>query len=387
MLLFLLSIIALLVGLIKPNLVVRWGDRRKRNRKKVVVFYGLGIILFFVLFGITISPAYSTENFETESKTIEKVREESIKHFNSFKNVLEEKYVDFLNKEIFRLEKNHSNKIEVHYIDVGQGDSILVKQGDKSMLIDAGENHYKEVVLDYLRANGIETLDYVIGTHPHADHIGGLDHVINTFNIGKVIMPKVTHTTQTFENLIMAIKNKGLKITTPIVGDIYNLGDAKFTILGPNKSDYDNLNNYSVIIKLEYEDNSFIFTGDAETQAELEASKNGLDIKGDLLKVSHHGSDTSSTEIFLDAVNPDIAVITVGAENKYGHPDKEVIDRLEERNIKIYRSDLHGNILAIGDGKNIKIQTKTSPKKTLKLEEILNPQIEKIMDQLNKLKN
>lgn len=386
MLLFLVSIIALLIGLIKPNLVIRWGKKRKRNRKKVFAFYGSGIVLFFILFALTGSTVYSTDVFKTENQTIEIVKEESIKHFNSLKNLLEEKYDDILKGKVLGFQNRELlDKIEVHYIDVGQGDSILIKQGNNSMLIDAGENHYGEAVVDYIRGNEIDTLDYVIGTHPHSDHIGGLDDVINSFNIGKIIMPKVTHTTKTFEDVIMAIKNKEMKITTPIVGDVYKLGDAKFTILGPNKDNYNNLNDYSVLIKLEYGNNHFVFTGDAEMEAETEVTENGLDIKADVLKVSHHGSNTSTTEIFLNKVDPDFAVITVGAENRYGHPDNEVLNRLEERNIKIYRSDDHGNILAIGDGKNIKFKTQNSLNKELRLEEILNLGIKNIKKLINKL--
>ncbi len=244
-------------------------------------------------------------------------------------------------------------KMEVHFIDVGQGDAILIKQGDSSLLFDAGDNNYANTVVKYLKDNGIKKLDYILGSHPHADHIGGTDLVINTFNIGKVIMPKVTHNTKTFEDVITAIKNKSLKITTPIVGDEYALGDAKFTILAPNKSNYDNLNNHSIVIKVEYGNNSFLLTGDIEAQAESEIVNNKQNIKSDVIHIPHHGSNTSSSQSLLKAVSPSFAIISNGIENKYGHPDKSVMERLKAHNIEIYRNDLHGNIVATTDGTNI----------------------------------
>jgi competence protein ComEC len=251
--------------------------------------------------------------------------------------------------------------LKIHFIDVGQGDSILIQQGDRSMLIDAGDNQYEQRVVNYLKQNNVSKLDYVIGTHPHADHIGGLDAVINAFNIEKVIMPKVTHTSQTFEDVIIAIKNKGLKITTPHAGDTYTLGNAEFTIVAPNSSSYNNLNNYSIVLKLKHGNNSFLFTGDAENISENEILNKNHDINADVLKVGHHGSTTSTTPQFLNAVDPKYAVIQVGGNNRYGHPHTEVIERLLQRNIVIYRNDLHGTIIANSDGENIKFKIGTSP--------------------------
>lgn len=249
------------------------------------------------------------------------------------------------------------SELEVHFIDVGQGDSILIKNGAKAMLIDAGDNGYGETVVNYLKQQGIKRLDYVIGTHPHSDHVGGLDDVIDSFDIGNVIMPNVVHNTKTYEDVLLAIKNKGLKITTPIVGSDYQLGDSVFTILAPSSEKYSNVNNYSVAIRLAFIDHSFLFTGDAERLSENEMLATGLNLEADVLKVGHHGSDTSTTPDFLKRVNPKYAVIQVGENNRYNHPDSIVISRLKQAGIQTFRNDYHGTIIVRSDGNAITFQT------------------------------
>ncbi|SQB33375.1 cell wall-binding repeat-containing protein [Clostridium cochlearium] len=244
--------------------------------------------------------------------------------------------------------------LKVHYIDVGQGDSILIQQDGHNMLIDAGKNSSEKVVLDYLKSHGVTKLDYVIGTHPHEDHIGGLDAVINNFEIGQVFMPKVTHTSQTFKSVVTAITNKGLKITTPKIGDSYGLGNARWEIIAPVSASYDNLNNYSIVTKLKFGNNSFIFTGDAESLSEGEILKKQLDISSDVLKVGHHGSRTSTTQNFLNKVNPKYAVISVGKGNSYKHPNQEILNRLKSKNVKVYRTDENGTVVATSDGTSIR---------------------------------
>lgn len=246
--------------------------------------------------------------------------------------------------------------IEVHFIDVGQADSILIKSSTgKNMLIDAGNNDDEDLIYSYLKDKGIETLDIVVGTHPHEDHIGGLDTVINNFDVKKIYMPKVSNNTKTFEDVLLATKNKGLKITTPTSGDNFELGNAKCTMLAPNSSTYDELNNYSIVIKLEYEDTSFLFTGDAEGISEQEMLNKGYDLSADVLKVGHHGSESSTTELFLEAVSPKHAVIMVGKDNSYGHPHDIILQRLKENNINVYRTDKSETIIATTDGKDITI--------------------------------
>ncbi|WP_320936038.1 ComEC/Rec2 family competence protein [Enterocloster lavalensis] len=243
--------------------------------------------------------------------------------------------------------------LTVHFIDVGQGDSILAESDGRFMLVDAGENDQADTVVSYLEGHGVETLDYVIGTHPHSDHIGGLDKVIDTFDVGKVILPPVEHTTKTFEDVLDAVAGKGLKLTKPRVGDTYTLGNASFTIIAPNEDYGNDLNNWSVGIRLDYGDNRFVMCGDAEALAEADILKNGIDISAEVLKAGHHGSSTSTSEAFLDKVSPSVAVIQCGKDNSYGHPHKETLEKFKERGIQVYRNDRDGTVVAYCDGTDI----------------------------------
>lgn len=251
--------------------------------------------------------------------------------------------------------KVSSGQLKVHYIDVGQGDSILIQTPNgKNMLIDAGTNESTSKVTSYLSRLGITQLDIIAGTHPHEDHIGEMDAVINMFKVGKVYMPKVISTTQTYEDVITAIKNKGLSITTPIPGTTVDLDPAvKLEILAPNDGNYDDLNNYSIVFKLTYGSRSFLFTGDAQALSESEMLSKGFNLSADVLKVGHHGSNTSTSDAFLNAVNPKYAVISVGKNNVYGHPTQSTLQKLSAKGISTYRTDLNGSIVATCDGQNI----------------------------------
>ncbi|MCM1991983.1 MBL fold metallo-hydrolase [Oceanirhabdus seepicola] len=253
---------------------------------------------------------------------------------------------------------NVEGKLKVHYIDVGQADAILIEQEGKYMLIDAGNNDDKEILLSYLKSNGVKRLEYVIGTHPHEDHIGSLDAVIEKFEIGKVLMPKVTHTTKTFKDVVSETKKKGLKFTTPKIGDTFELGEGKFTVLAPNSSEYKDLNEYSIVIRFEYGNRSFMFTGDAEAHSEKEIINNGLELRSDVLKAGHHGSRSSSSNEFLKKVKPKYAIISCGKDNDYGHPHKEIIERYNKLGIKMLRTDKLGTIVCLSDGESIEFVSK-----------------------------
>ena len=249
--------------------------------------------------------------------------------------------------------------LRVHFIDVGQGDSILIQAGEQAMLVDAGTNESGSVVTEYLRSLNITKLDYLIGTHPHEDHIGGLDDVIHSFDIGTVIMPNVSHTTQTYEDVLDALLEKNLTVTAPHPGDSYSIGDASFTVLSPSAeiaeqaAENDDLNNLSVGIRLVYGSNAFVLCGDAESDSEEAMVESGLDLKADVLKAGHHGSSTSTSDAFLAAVDPDYAVISCGKDNSYGHPHQETMGKLNAADISIFRTDEQGTVVAVSDGSSI----------------------------------
>ena len=244
--------------------------------------------------------------------------------------------------------------LEVHYIDVGQGDATLIKCGSHAMLIDGGNNNKGTTVQLYLKKQGVESLDYVIGTHPDADHIGGLDVIVYKYNCDTVIMPDYEKDTKTYQELVDVIHDKNMKITYPVVGEQYALGEAKFTIIAPNSNSYGgNANDYSVAILLEYGKNRFLFTGDAEEASEAEMLTNGIDISADVYKVAHHGSRSASTQEFLNAVHPKYAVISCGEGNSYGHPHAEVLNWLRSMGVEVFRTDEQGSIIASSDGENI----------------------------------
>jgi competence protein ComEC len=249
--------------------------------------------------------------------------------------------------------------LSVHFIDVGQADSILVHApGGHNMLVDAGNNADANTVTSYLSKQGVKRVDVLVGTHPHEDHIGGMDVVIRQYQIGKIYMPRVTTNTRTFEDVLLAIKEKGLKASSPIPGSSIDLDPAvKVQIMAPNSTKYKDLNNYSIVLKVTYGKTSFLLTGDAERESEKEMLAKSYNLKADVLKVGHHGSNSSTSAAFLKAVAPKYAVICVGKDNDYGHPKPVTINRLGRAGVKIYRTDLNGTIVAESDGSKISIKS------------------------------
>lgn len=251
-------------------------------------------------------------------------------------------------------EEQLTDKLTVHFLDVGQGDCVLITCGEHAMLIDAGDNSMGTTVELYLRKQNIKKLDYVIGTHPDADHIGGMDVIIYKFDCDTIILPDFEKNTATYRDVIDTINNKNYKITRPAAGKTYSLGQSEFTVISPVSDDYgDNANNYSVGIRLTYGDTSFLLAGDAEEEAEEDMLDSGQELKADVFKASHHGSRTSNTEEFLEAVNPEYAVISCGENNKYGHPHAQTLNTLRAMGIKVFRTDEQGAVIIKSDGKEL----------------------------------
>ncbi len=252
------------------------------------------------------------------------------------------------------------NKMTVHYIDVGQGDSILIQVNNKNLLIDSGPSSNRKDLLNYLENLNIKKLDYIIATHPHEDHIGNMDTIIKRYNIGSFYSPKVITSSNTFESMISALVDKNLKINVLKNGvKGIDLGkNVEIQVFSPLENiSSDNLNDYSPIIKITFVNNSFLFTGDAEVSTESMVLSENNNLNCDILKVGHHGSSTSTSSNFLTSVNPSVAIIPVGKNNSYGHPTPEVLSLLNSYNIRTFRTDINGSIIAISDGNNINIST------------------------------
>ena len=253
--------------------------------------------------------------------------------------------------------KNVSNEItgiKVRFIDVGQADSILIETSNQKMLIDAGNIEDGKKLVNYFKGLGINEFNYVIGTHAHEDHIGGMSDIINNFKVDRFLMPDVITTTKTFEDTLDALNSKNIKFETPSIGNTYNMDDAVIKVLYVG-TDEDNLNNDSIVLKINYKNVKFLFMGDATTSVEKEIMND--DLKADILKVGHHGSNTSTSSDFLKKVKPSYAIVSVGLNNTYNLPSSKIIDRLKKQNISVYRTDESGTINVTSDGDNINIET------------------------------
>ena len=255
-------------------------------------------------------------------------------------------YIDITNKkeakEVFPKEN-----FSMYFLDVGEADSIIIQNNGKYALIDAGNNEDGEKIVSYMKSLGIKEFEFVLGTHAHEDHIGGMDNVIRNFKINHYYMPNVTTTTRTFEEILEELKNHDIAFETPQIGDNIKLSETNFEVywIGNNQED---LNSTSIILKGKYKNVSFLLTGDATTEVEYQILEK--DIKSDLLKVAHHGSRQSNSDKFLRKVEPKYAIISVGKDNDYGFPKKVVLNKLELLGSKIYRTDELGTIIAYSDG-------------------------------------
>lgn len=301
----------------------------KQKKKQINnIFYLIIIIILAILSAIGIE--IGTEH--QKNTIVNVVKPENLQNITI-------KTSETINKEFISEEKKN---LKVYFFDVGQADSILVMNENQTMLIDAGNNEDGSLLVKNLKTLGIKKVDFLIGTHAHEDHIGGMDDIINNFEIGTIYMPKIQTNTKTFEDVLDAVAKKELRIETPKVGDTFLIGQANCNIVAVD-NEAKELNLSSIVINMKFNNLSYLFMGDAEKQVEEKILKNN-NLKANVLKVGHHGSNTSSSEKFLKSVAPEIAIISVEKGNTYGHPDTAVLKRLEKIGTKIYRTDEQGNI-------------------------------------------
>lgn len=301
---------------------------KKKTKNKIIA---LILLLIVYLYGIYTQPNTNNKNKENTST--------------------KERQTEVINET--------SNNLKITYLDVGQADSILIEENNEYMLIDAGNNEDGPYLVNYFKSLGIEKFEYVIGTHAHEDHIGGMDDIIKNFSIGTFYMPEVLTTTKTFEDVLDALEEKQVAFNSPEIDKSFTFADTTIETLYIDNNSKD-LNDSSIVLRLKHVTNTFLFTGDASTKVEKKLlDKN---IQSDVLKLGHHGSSYSTSKAFLGKVNPTYAIISVGENNTYKHPQDEIIKRLENKNIKIYRTDESGSIVAESNGsiitfKNIKTNT------------------------------
>lgn len=294
--------------------------RKKSNFKNIIILVISIISAIIVYFGGNLSLKNETENQNVIAK-----------------------------EPTFSKEDVTDEFLKIYFLDVGQADSTLIINNNQTMLIDAGNNEDGNLIVEFIKSLGIEKIDYLVGTHAHEDHIGGMDDIINNFNIGTVYLPYTTEkttTTKTFEDVLDSLIAKKLSITTANIGDKFTLGNTNCEIMYVDNSEPEDTNDQSICIRLELKNESFLFMGDAS--GKVEKARNWT--QTNVLKVAHHGSKTSTSKEFLKQVKPQIAIISVGKDNSYKHPSEQVLERLESIKAKIYRTDELGTILLISDG-------------------------------------
>ena len=261
---------------------------------------------------------------------------------------------------------NEKNALKVHFIDVGQGDSILIQIPGPNpgvMLIDAGQASRGATVVSYLRSQNVKQIDWLVATHPDPDHIGGMAKVLDSLPVKKLYMPKTSHTTQTYENFLLAVKRNGLTITGARHGvEVTRAEGLDVRFIGPRGTSYEQLNDWSAVLRVEFRGTVFLFTGDGEAKSEFEMLlASDIQPRADVLKVAHHGSSDATSDLFLSVVSPKYAVISVGAGNPYGHPSQRVMTSLAKAKVTVYRTDQNGTVIIMSDGKNLSVSTSKKP--------------------------
>ena len=245
---------------------------------------------------------------------------------------------------------------QVHFIDVGQADAALVICDGHYMLIDGGNAEDSDLVYSYLERHGAKNLDYMVASHAHEDHIGGLSGALNYAKVDNALCPVTEYSSKVFQDMVKYLGQQGKTLTVPAPGDKFELGSARVEILGPVQ-EYDDTNDTSIVLRIDYGETSFLFTGDMETGAEKDLLESGANVRATVLKAGHHGSDTSTGYQFLREVSPRYTVISVGEGNKYGHPSDEVLSRFRDAGTEVYRTDMQGHVIAESDGKTVTFRT------------------------------
>lgn len=312
------------------NKAIKKFNKLPRNKRHTIVTATIVLVVVAVLFAV--DKFYDKPLWQNANKDMEVISD-----------VIEEK-----------------NKFYSYYIDVGQGDCEMLKCNNDVVLIDAGDANEYTKIQHTLNAQGVTEINYLIITHMHSDHMYNVQKILSEYRVNNIIMSKLsesnTPTTDLYEKTIDAIANSGAKVYAANPGDKYDLSSFSFNILGPYGQP-DNLNNTSVIVRVQFGNTSFLYMGDAETGEEKELMKSGFDYSADVLKLGHHGSKTSTGSKFLANVNPQIAVASCGAGNKYKHPNTETVDKLKKNNVTLYRTDIQGTITVISDGNNFTVRT------------------------------
>lgn len=307
--------------------------KKKNNSKLIIELITFIIILVASLVGLIKTPSEEIPENTAHKTTTIRENQNLFKPTSSLNNV--ENELDF------------SDGLYIYYFDVGQGDCSLIISDNKTLLIDAGNNEDGALIVKYLKDLGIKKINTLVGTHPHEDHIGGLDEIIDSFEIGTIYMPKVANNTQTFEDVLDSISAKNLTITTPNIGDEFSVGQANAEILFvDNNYTGKSFNDCSIVLNLNYDDQNFLFMGDAEKNIEEKLSPDKVSV----LKVGHHGSSTSSSIEFLEKIKPDVSIISCAETNDYGHPHKETIDSLDKVHSITYKTASKGTILIKSSG-------------------------------------
>lgn len=320
-----------------------------------------------VVFFIYLTTVFSSEQINNAINVFANITGKIVTGFSNISDSVDTFIKKVEENQQKKLNENVSDteygKMQVHYIDVGQGDATLIISDEQAILIDAGDNSKGTAIQSYLKKQGIGkdvNLKYVIGTHADADHVGGLDVVITKFDCEQILLPNTDKDTKTYQDVLNAVDYKGYKIHSPTAGESFGLNkNVSFTIVAPNAI-HDEENDKSIGLVLQHGQNRFLFMGDAEEESEITTLNVGWDVSADVYKVSHHGSRSSTSDAFLQKVNPSYAVISCGENNDYGHPHAETLNTLRSNNIEVFRTDEQGSIICYSNGTDIKWNTMSS---------------------------